>query len=54
MNIINSTVIFAEWLDKLRDANAQVRILTRINRARSGNFGEYKVLGDGVCEMKID
>ena len=31
-----------------------MRIAARVNRARVGNFGEYKVLDDGVCEMKID
>lgn len=31
-----------------------MRILARISRARAGSFGEYKVLDNGLCEMKID
>jgi putative addiction module killer protein len=26
----------------------------RINRLRLGSFGDYKAVGDGVCELRID
>jgi putative addiction module killer protein len=45
---------FAHWFDHLRDALAQHRILARIARLRTGNAGDYKNLGGGVCEMRID
>ena len=54
MNVINETDQFAEWLDDLPDLKTKMRIVARISRARAGNFGEYKVPDDGVCEMKID
>ena len=54
MNVINETDQFAEWLEALSDIKTKMRIVARVNRARAGNFGEYKVLDDGVCEMKID
>lgn len=54
MNTITETFLFSEWFDTLRDLKGKMRILARINNARAGNFGDYKVLGDGVCEMRID
>ena len=54
MNTIYETEQFADWVKKLHDLKAKMRILARVNRAKAGNFGEYKVLGDGICEMKID
>jgi len=54
MNTIHETELFSDWVEKLRDLKAKMRVLARVNRARAGNFGEYKILGDGVCEMKID
>ena len=54
MNTIHETEHFSNWIEEHHDLRAKMRILARINRARAGNFGEYKVLGDGICEMKID
>jgi putative addiction module killer protein len=45
---------FEEWFDDLSDAHAQERILARIARLRSGNPGDWKALGDGVFELRID
>jgi putative addiction module killer protein len=45
---------FDAWLRKLRDSRARQRVRTRINRLRLGNFGDYQVVGDGVCELRID
>lgn len=38
----------------LTDLKARAAIYLRIKRAELGNFGEYKVLGEGVSEMKVD
>ena len=54
MNTIHETDIFAVWLDSLHDLAGKMKIMARINRARTGNFGNYRVLENGVCEMKID
>ena len=52
MNTINSTEEFADWVDCLADIKARAAIYLRIKRAERGNFGEYKVLDDGVSERR--
>jgi putative addiction module killer protein len=54
MNTINSTEEFNEWVDGLPDLKARAAVFVRIKRAEMGNFGEFKVLDEGVSEMKID
>ena len=44
---------FKDWIGSL-DYSTQERILTRINRIKFGNFGDYKNLGDGVFELRFD
>ncbi len=45
---------FNEWLMKLRDAEALGRIEKRLNRLLRGNPGDYKAVGNGVYELRID
>lgn len=45
---------FEDWLRGLRDSRARQRVRTRINRLRLGNFGDYKTVGGGVCELRVD
>ena len=45
---------FTQYLSKLRDMRAALKIATRINRAQTGNFGDHKSVGDGLWEMRID
>jgi putative addiction module killer protein len=45
---------FQEWLDSLRNLNARVKIEKRLGRVASGNMGDYRSLGGGVYEFKID
>lgn len=54
INIFHETDLYAEWFSKLRDIKGRARIAARIESAKAGNFGAYKVLDEGVCEMKID
>lgn len=54
MNTINSTDEFNVWLSGLSNLKARAKVLVRIKRAEQGNLGEFKVLDDGVSEMKID
>lgn len=50
---VRRTEIFAKWLKGLRDATARARILTRISRIESGNFGDAKFFG-GIGELRLD
>ena len=56
MNIIETTPIFDEGLDGLKDFKAKMQIVTRIRRAENGNFGDHKLLPNtgGVSEMRLD
>lgn len=54
MNTINSTAHFDTWLGALQDLKARAKILTRIDRAVLGNFGDTESVGDSVFEMRID
>ena len=52
---IRRTDEFANWLKRLRNANARARISLRIDRILlTGNPGDVKSVGDGVSEMRID
>ena len=42
-----------DWLDSLRDKRAKARIQIRLDRLKLGLFGDWKPVGDGVCELRI-
>jgi len=48
-----TTNYFDDWYNKLTDERAKDRIDARIERAKSGDFGDCKLIGDGVSEMRI-
>jgi putative addiction module killer protein len=54
MNIIRKTNKFEKWFRKLRDTTAKGKILSRLKSAELGNLGDYKALGAGLFEMRID
>jgi putative addiction module killer protein len=43
-----------EWIAELADNRVEARILARIERLSGGNFGDYKSLGGGLFELRID
>jgi putative addiction module killer protein len=45
---------FLDWLDSLPDRLARARIRKRLGRVELGNFGDYKSVGEGVYELRID
>lgn len=45
---------YAEWLAALADRQARARVLVRVLRMAAGNFGDFKPLDGGVCELRID
>jgi putative addiction module killer protein len=46
--------VIIEWLRALNDLQAVSRIIRRLDRARSGNFGDHSSVGEGVWELRID
>lgn len=44
---------FADWLDSLRDNRAVSKIDKRLARVKLGNLGDYKSVGEGVFELRI-
>lgn len=48
------TADFRRWMERLKDSVARNRIVARIDRAASGNLGDWKSVGGGVAEMRID
>ena len=49
-----TTAEFDKWLDGLRDPSAQARIAIRLARIESGLLGDWKTVGDGVSEVRVD
>ena len=45
---------FSEWLQRLRDRRAKTAIVARIIRLRAGNRGDWKPVGGGVFELRLD
>ncbi len=54
MFTVLQTEEFRDWLDALRDMRAQVRIAARIRQAEAGSLGDWKSVGGGVSEMRVD
>lgn len=52
--VIRFESVFTKWLNKLKDETAQAKIVTRIDQILLGNFGKWKSVGGGVCELIID
>lgn len=53
MYTIHETETFSKWLIKLKDIQAKVSILRRIERVRDGNFGDHKWVGQEVSELRV-
>jgi putative addiction module killer protein len=43
-----------DWLNALRDRDAKAKIKARLRRVSLGNLGDYKSVGEGVCELRVD
>jgi putative addiction module killer protein len=53
--IIDKTETFNKWLLKLKNNEAVNRILKRLTRIKiDNNLGDYKALGGGLFEIRID
>jgi putative addiction module killer protein len=45
---------FKKWLKSLNDKTTIARIDTRIARVEQGNFGDFKSVGNGIMELRLD
>ena len=54
MVTIARTATFDRWLRGLRDSRARLQIARRLDRARTGNFGDVRPVGEGISELRID
>jgi putative addiction module killer protein len=54
MYAVQQTECFVLWLASLRDLRAKLAVGRRLERAASGNLGDYKCLGGGVNELRIN
>ena len=52
-SVILQTSRFRDWLDRLSDRKARLRIDDRLRRVASGNVGDVKSVGDGVQELRL-
>ena len=43
---------FIDWFESL-DHSAEQIVRPRLERVKSGNFGDYKNLGEGLFELRI-
>ena len=53
IEIIKSAT-FDAWLVGLKDRQARLRVISRIERLSAGNPGDVKPVGTGVSELRID
>lgn len=44
---------FREWVESIRDLHAVEVIALRLDRIRAGNLGDYRKLGNGICEFRF-
>ncbi|MDN5927001.1 MAG: type II toxin-antitoxin system RelE/ParE family toxin [Hyphomicrobiales bacterium] len=50
---IRSIEQYSKWYQRLRDREAQSRVLIRLRRLSLGNFGDVAPVGEGVSELRI-
>jgi len=46
--------VVTHWLRRLRDKRAHAKITARFVRVAIGNFGDHRMLGGGIGELRID
>lgn len=45
---------FIEWLESIKDRKNRSRIITRLDRLEVGNPGDFRHLGNGLFELRLD
>lgn len=51
---VEMTGVYLKWIDGLKDRAGRARIQVRVDRLVHGNPGQYRVLTDGICELKVN
>ncbi|EKT4522330.1 type II toxin-antitoxin system RelE/ParE family toxin [Pseudomonas putida] len=54
MQTLIQTEVYRRWFAALRDARARARINVRLRQVELGVMGDYKPIGEGVSELRID
>ena len=44
---------YREWIASIDDTASRATVLARVDRLASGAFGDWKAVGDGVCELRV-
>jgi putative addiction module killer protein len=45
---------FQTWIESVKSRVVKAAVAARINRIRSGTLGDWKSVGDGVFELRVD
>ena len=53
MNTLIQSAAFAAWMKGLKDKRGKARILSRLDSAALGNWGDCEFIAEGVFEMRI-
>ena len=51
---VQTTEIYRDWINGLKDRVGRARIQMRVDRLVHGNPGQHRNLTDGVSELKVD
>jgi putative addiction module killer protein len=49
----NGNEPFIQWLESIKDLKTRSRIITRLDRLEVGNPGDYRPVGEGVFELRM-
>jgi len=50
---LNGREPFTEWLESLQDQRTRRKIRARLEQLKFGNFGDHKLVGEGVLELRF-
>jgi len=44
---------FSDWLESIRDKSIYLRIRKRLRRIERENLGDYRLVGEGILELRL-
>ncbi len=44
---------YREWVESITDKKARAAVLARVDRLAFGAFGDWKIAGEGVFELRV-